>query len=113
MSFENTSRIIALLPDLIPTLFPSLLEQYGEVLQDGDREIPTIGAYWDDISSTRKRAASLHDGTIQPIPLIDGRVAFIALWQLNLAQLFDIDGIEGTEQLTPEQLEELKVQSEL
>jgi hypothetical protein len=35
MSYEQTSRTIALAPEAVATLFPALLAQYGEALQDG------------------------------------------------------------------------------
>jgi hypothetical protein len=35
MSYETTSRTIALNPEAVATLFPTLLAQYGEALPDG------------------------------------------------------------------------------
>jgi hypothetical protein len=104
MSYELTSRTIAVSPNAVATLFPQLLAQYGEALPDGPRSINTIGGHWDDSAQTRIRAASLTDGTITGQVLTDGRVAFTCLWQADLAAAFDNGGIEGVEQLTEEQL---------
>lgn len=107
MSFEDTDRIAALAPESVQPLFSALLAEYGEALPDGDREIVTIGAHWDDSAKTRKRAASLHDGTITGVPLIDGRVAYICLWQSDLAAAWEAGQIAGVEQLTQEQFQAL------
>jgi hypothetical protein len=69
MSYELTSRTIALNPEAVATLFPALLAQYGEALPDGAESITTIGGHWDDSAQTRIRAASLHKGTITGQPL--------------------------------------------
>ena len=108
MSYETTSRIIALTPETVSTLFPVLLAQYGEELPDASESIVTIGGHWDDSDKTRIRAASLHKGTITGQPLSDGRVAYTCLWQSDLAKAFDRGEIEGVEELTEEQLEDLK-----
>jgi len=104
MSFELTSRTIALAPEAVATLFPQLLAQYGEALPDGPRSIVTLGGHWDDSDKTRIRAASLNDGTITGQPLTDRRVAYTCLWQSDLAAAFDAGGIEGVEELSAEQL---------
>jgi hypothetical protein len=103
MSYELTSRTIAVAPASVATLFPQLLAQYGEALPDGPRSIVTIGGHWDDSAQTRIRAASLTDGTITGQMLTDGRVAFTCLWQSDLAAAFDNGGIEGVEQLSVEE----------
>ena len=108
MSYELTSRTIALAPETVSTLFPVLLAQYGEELPDASESIVTIGGHWDDSDKTRIRAASLHKGTITGQPLSDGRVAYTCLWQSDLAKAFDRGEIEGVEELTEEQLEDLK-----
>ena len=107
MSFQTIERIVALDPALIPVLVPDLVEAYGEALPDGHRTIRTIGAHWDDYPPTRIRAASLEAGTITPIPLIDGRVAFRCLWQADLAAEFDEHGLMGVDELTYEQFSAL------
>jgi hypothetical protein len=112
MSYELTSRTIAVAPAAVATLFPALLAQYGEPLPDGAESVLTIGGHWDDAAQTRLRAASLHKGTITGQPLSDGRVAFTCLWQADLAAAFDAGGIEGVEQLTSEQLADLLVTPE-
>jgi hypothetical protein len=104
MSYELTSRTIAVAPASVATLFPQLLAQYGEALPDGPRSINTIGGHWDDSDKTRIRAASLTDGTITSQPLTDGRVAYTCLWQADLAAAFDAGGIEGVEELSAEEL---------
>ena len=104
MSYELTSRTIAVFPTSVATLFPALLAQYGEALPDGPRSINTIGGHWDDSDKTRIRAASLNDGTITGQVLTDGRVAFTCLWQADLAAAFDAGGIEGVEELSAEEL---------
>ena len=104
MSYETTSRTIALNPEAVATLFPALLAQYGEALPDGAESITTIGGHWDDSAQTRIRAASLHKGTITRQPLTDGRVAFTCLWQSDLAAAFDRGDIEGVAELSAEEL---------
>jgi hypothetical protein len=104
MSYELTSRTIAVSPASVATLFPQLLAQYGETLPDGPRSIVTLGGHWDDSAQTIIRAASLTDGTITGQPLTDGRVAYTCLWQADLAAAFDNGGIEGVEELSAEEL---------
>ena len=112
MSYEPTSRTIAVAPAAVATLFPQLLAQYGEPLPDGAESVMTIGGHWDDSAQTRIRAASLADGTITGQPLTDGRVAFTCLWQADLAAAFDNGGIEGVEQFSAEQLAALTPEPE-
>jgi len=112
MSFENTERIAAIAPELVGMIFPQLLAQFGEPLADGDREILTIGAHWDDTAKTRKRAASLTDGTIAGIPLTDGRVAFRCLWQSDLTAVWEAGQLTDVEQLTEEQFQSAQPQEE-
>jgi hypothetical protein len=110
MSYEPTSRTIAVAPEAVATLFPALLAQYGEPLPDGAESVLTIGGHWDDAAQTRLRAASLHKGTITGQPLSDGRVAFTCLWQTDLAAAFDAGGIEGVAELTGEEFTTLTLQ---
>lgn len=110
MSYELTSRTIALNPEAISMLFPQLLGQYGEPLPDGSESVLTIGGHWDDAAQTRLRAASLHKGTITGQPLSDGRVAYTCLWQADLAAAFDRGDIEGVAELTAEELTTLSPQ---
>lgn len=110
MSFENTERIAAIAPELVGTIFPQLLAQFGELMPDGDREILTIGAHWDDTARTIKRAASLTDGTITGIPLTDGRVAFRCLWQSDLVTAWEAGQLPDVEELTEEQFQALQPQ---
>jgi hypothetical protein len=112
MSYELTARTIAVSPEVVATLFPAILAQYGEPLPDGAESVLTIGGHWDDSAQTRIRAASLTDGTITGQPLTDGRVAFTCLWQSDLAAAFDAGEIEGVEELTSEQLADLTPQPE-
>jgi hypothetical protein len=112
MSYETTSRTIAVAPEAVATLFIDLLNTFGEEVQDGPRRIKTIGAHWDDAAKTRLRAASLSDGIITPQPLTDGRVAFSCLWQADLAAAFDRGDLPGVEELTQEQLADLTLQPE-
>ena len=104
-NFEINERIIAVSPSSLEEIYPRLLNKYGKPLPDGERTIVTIGAHWDDADKTRIRAASLSDGTIIGQPLADGRLAFICLWQADLAKAFEQGLIEGVEELTPEQYE--------
>jgi len=112
-NFETTERIIAVPAEAAATMFPNLLAQYGRELPDAGRSILTIGGHWDDAAKTRIRAASLTDGTITGQPLTDGRLAFRALWQADLAAAFDAGEIEGAAQLTEEQLSALVPQPEV
>lgn len=107
MSFENTERIIAILPGDVGAVFPALLSEYGEDLPDGNRTIRTIGAHWDDTAKTRKRAASLTDGTITGQPLTDGRLAFRCLWQSDLVSAYENGQIPEVEELSEEQYQSL------
>lgn len=113
MSFETTPRTIAVAPDMVQPLFAILLEQFGEDLPDGQRMVRTIGGHWDDAAHTRVRAASLDIGSIVGLPLADGRLAFTALWQSDLASHFDAEGMPGIEQLSDVQLAALTVKEEL
>jgi hypothetical protein len=113
MSYETTSRTIAVAPAAVATLFPALLAQYGEALPDGPRSIVTIGGHWDDSDKTRIRAASLTDGTITGQLLTDGRVAYTCLWQADLAAAFDNGGIEGVDELSAEELAGLTPEPEV
>lgn len=104
MSFESYPRIVAVHPEVVDSLFPVLTEQYGELVADGVREIKTLAAFWDDTERTRIRAASLIDGTIVPTVLADGRLAFRALWQSDLAAAFEAGELGADiEELTEEQ----------
>jgi len=96
--------VLAVAPNAVATLFPALLAQYGEALQDGAESITTIGGHWDDSDKTRIRAASLHKGTITGQPLTDGRVAYTCLWQADLAAAFDRGDIAGVAELSAEEL---------
>lgn len=107
MSYELTSRTIAVAPNAVATLFPQLLAQYGEELSYGSGSTRTIGAFWNDAEKTSIYAASMLRGNIVGQPLTDGRVAFTCLWQSDLAAAFDNGGIEGVEQLSAEELAEL------
>jgi len=107
MSYELTSRTIAVAPNAVATLFPQLLAQYGEELSYGSGSTRTIGAFWNDAEKTSIYAASMERGNIVGQPLTDGRVAFTCLWQSDLAAAFDNGGIEGVEQLSAEELAEL------
>ncbi len=104
MHFETTERIIAVAPEIVETLFPQLLAQYGKFLPDAGRQVLTIGGHWDDVAKTRIRAASLYDGTIAGQILTNGKLAFRCLWQSELAKDFDDGKISGVEELTQEQL---------
>ena len=109
MSFQTSERIFALAAEAVPAVFTQLHGQFAEPLPDGPSEVLTIGAHWDDEAHTRMRAASLDAGTIRPMPLSDGRVAYRCLWQEDLAAHFDAQGLAGVEELTEEQLEALRV----
>ncbi|MEI6278295.1 MAG: hypothetical protein WCQ16_02785 [Verrucomicrobiae bacterium] len=105
MSFELKQRTLAVAPDLVPVLFPQLLERFGEDLPDGTRKVRTIGGF--DCGNGVLGAASLDIGSIAPVRLTDGRLAFSCIWQADLAEEFDAHGIPGVEELTPAQLSAL------
>jgi len=113
MSYELTQRTIAVAPEAVATLFPALNAQYGEDLSYGSGSTRTIGAFWNDEEKTSIYAASMLRGNIVGQPLTDGRVAYTCLWQADLAAAFDRGEIEGVEELTEEQLEDLKVVEEI
>ena len=104
--FENDERIISVAAENVATLFPLLLAQFGEDLPDNGKMIRTIGGHWDDTAKTRKRAAKFPT-TITGIMLKDLRIAFIALWQSDLAAAYDAGQIPEAEQLTPKQFQSL------
>jgi len=106
-NFETTERIIAVPADAVATMFPQLLEQYGEELSYGSGTTRTIGAFWNDAAKTAIYAASMERGNIAPQPLTDGRVAYRCLWQADLAAAFDAGQIAGAEQLTEAELADL------
>jgi hypothetical protein len=112
MSFEIKERIVAISPTVIQSMYPYLLEKYGEVLPDGKKNIVTIGAHWDDAEKTKMRAASLVDGTIVGLNLNDGRVAFKCLWQSNLIEAFNNGEISEVEEITEKQLNDLTTQTD-
>ena len=112
MSFEKHQRILVLDPKYIEGLFSQLLVAHGEDLLDGRNVVRTIGGFWDDTEHTRIRAATFPT-TITGQPLTDGRVAFTALWQADLAAEFDAGAFPMVEELTPERLEELVPQPTL
>jgi len=107
MSFENTERIAAVSPAAIASLYPALLAQFGEELPDGKRTIRTIGGHWDDGAKTRKRAASMTDGTITGTTLTDGRIAFRCLWQSDLVAAWDNGDLSGFAELTSDEYQAL------
>jgi hypothetical protein len=108
MSFESADRIAALAPENVGTIFPQLVAAFGEDLPDGDELKRTIGAFWDDTSRTRKRAASLTDGTIKPIVLSDVRVAYRCLWQSDLVRAWEAGQLPAVEQLSEAQFAALR-----
>ena len=101
MSFELTPRMIAVDAVTAANLFPVLTQQYGEFLLtgDGSTTVKTIGAFWDDTDRTRLRAADIGMGTIVGQKLSDGRLAFLCLWQADLAAAFDQGLIPGNLQM--------------
>jgi hypothetical protein len=111
MSFQTATRILAVSPGSVEALFSQLVATYGEDLPDGREIVKTIGAHWDDTEHTRIRAATFPT-TITGIPLTDGRVAFVAMWQADLAAEFDTNGLLGVEELTKEQFAGLIPQPE-
>ena len=111
-NFEPTERIIAVPAEAVGTMFPQLLEQYGEELSYGSGTTRTIGAFWNDADKTAIYAASMERGNIAPQPLTDGRLAFRCLWQADLAAAFDAGEIDGVEELTEQQLADLTPQPE-
>jgi len=103
MSFQTTTRILAVDHETLGVLFPALLEQFGEDLPDGNQMVRTIGAHWDDVAQTRQRAASFPT-TITGQPLADGRLAFRCMWQADLAAEYDKNGLLGVDELTEAEL---------
>jgi hypothetical protein len=108
MSFQNLDRIVAIDPARVVEIFGSLVEQFGEIVADGQDRIRTIGAFWDDAGKSRIRAADPRRGTITGIPLTDGRVAFRCLWQSDLAAAWEAGEIDGVAELTAEEFETLR-----
>jgi hypothetical protein len=113
MSFENQEKIIAIAATDASNLFPELLEKYGEIVNDGKNKILTIGAHWDNVEKTKIRAASLANGTIAGRLLSDGRIAYMCLWQFDLAKAFNNGEIPQAEEITVQELEELTPSIEL
>lgn len=109
MPFENHQRILAVAPEMVEPMFSQLLAEYGEELPDGSAMIKTIGGHWDDVEHTRLRAATFPT-TVSGMPLTDGRLAFIALWQADLAASFDRGEIPQAQELTEAELAALTPQ---
>ncbi len=112
MSYENTERIAAIAPEKVGVIFPQLLALFGEEIADGRKKELTIGAFWDDEGKTRKRAASLIDGTITPVVLTDGRVAYRCLWQSDLVAAWQSGQLPDVEELSEKQLADLLPKTE-
>jgi len=108
----NQHRIIAISAADFQRLFPSLLATYGRDLPDGEHVVHTIAGHWDDDEHTRVRAASLADGTITGLPLVDGRIAFAALWPDELIAAWESGSLPEVEELTVGQLAALRPQEE-
>lgn len=98
MKFELTERIIAIAPEHLQATFAEALSRFGEQLHDGNRVVTTIAAHWDDGDKTRIRAADFPD-TITGTVLPDGRLAFSALWQVDLCAAFEAGEFPNVEQL--------------
>ena len=109
MSFELTERIFAVSPSDLGALHDELLQKYGEFLPSHKGTVLTVAAHWDDTSNTKIRGGSLIGGTISPIPLTDGRVAFRCLWQSDLIDAFENGEYPQAEELPVEEFHELKV----
>lgn len=101
--FEDTERIAAIAPEKVEEFFLGLMDNFASEIDDGGRVISTIGAFWDDSAKTRKRAASLPDGTIAGAPLTDGRIAYRCLWENRLGAAFDQGLVPDVEQLTEQE----------
>lgn len=104
MSFSDTELNIAVESGQSLTLFGEQWPLHKEPLPDGNKIVETICAHWDDSAHTRKRAASLHDGTIKPTVLTDGRDLWRGLWQSDVEAKVIAGEIPGVEILTNEQV---------
>ncbi len=107
MKFETIERIIAIQPASVVAVHDSALAAFGEILPDGAGSVMTVAAHWDDASKTRIRAASLMTGSIAPMVLTDGRIAFRALWQSDLALAFVAGDIAAVNEITEIELQSL------
>lgn len=111
MSFSNIERNVAISEGMSFLIFSHLWGKYKEPLTDGGVTIETICAHWDDSAHTIKRAASLNDGTIQPLKLIDGRDLWRGLWQIEIEALALQGKIENIQILTDYQARQLLIKS--
>ena len=104
MSFSDIERNVAVAEGQSMTIFGELWPVHKELAPDGSKVVETICTHYDDSARTRKRAASLHDGTIQPMVLTDGRDLWRGLWQSNVEAKVLAGEIPGVEILTDEQV---------
>lgn len=104
MSFSDNKLNVAVDNGMSMQIFNELWNLHKEPLMDGLKEINTICAHWDDIGHTKKRAASLHDGTIQPVTLIDGRDLWQGLFQLDVEYKVNTRQIDGVEIISDEEM---------
>lgn len=98
MKFELTERIFVIAPEHLQSTFAEALTRFGEDLPDGNRIVRTIGAHWDNVEKTAIRAADFPE-TITGTTLPDGRIAFSALWQVNLCEAFEAGEFPHVEQI--------------
>lgn len=96
-------------PSEVPVMFSNLMKSHSVSMLRGDESVAALGAFWGDEDNTKMIEASLDTGTIAPLPLTDGRVAFSCLWSESLGTAFDAGAIQGVEELSQEALEDLLV----
>ena len=100
MYFDTVERIVAFEPALLAQAEQLTLD-YGADCQ-GVRTL----AVWDDGKSGKLRPAR-KGKNFAPMPLTDGRFAGIGRWSLTALQA--LEGIEGADEITREQLENLRI----
>lgn len=107
MSFSDQVRNIAVTSGKSMVLFSEAYPLHKESLPDGNRIIETLCGHWDDEIHTKKRAASLTDGTIRPVKLIDGRDLWRGLFQSDVENKFINGEYADVEELTDEEVSQL------
>jgi hypothetical protein len=104
-NFSTTFKTFAFSPEILGAL-PDLIANYGRPAMDGNLEVITIAAGWDDSEKTRIRALRFPE-TVSLTELTDGRYAYTALWTIPLLEAYDRGEFAGVSELTEVELQGL------
>lgn len=114
MPFDTTYRYFAFTPSVLQSV-GALRDQYGDVANTAPDhngvDVKTLLCGLDNSDTGKLRAGVLGE-TIQPIPLLDGRLCVGGHWSEAVIEEFNAGQIEG-EELTAAQVKALQPQSEI